>query len=96
MRIISTIVAAAIVVVGLTFAVLNSAPVSLNYYFGTRTFSLSILLALTLGLGAFIGILLTTPALLRLKRGNQKLKRQVKQAAQEVDNLRSIPIKDAH
>ena len=96
MRIISTIVVLAIVTIGLTFAILNSSLVTLNYYFGTRTFSLSILLALTLGLGAFIGILLITPTLLRLKRKSRQLKRKIKQAEQEIGNLRSIPLKDTH
>jgi len=96
MRIFSTIIALAIVIIGITFAVLNSSSVSINYYFGSHTFSISLLLALTLGLGAFFGILLITPTLLRLKRGNHQLKRKIKRAEQEVDNLRSIPIKDTH
>lgn len=96
MRIFSTIIVLAIILIGLTFAILNSSPVVLNYYFGQSEISLSLLLASTLGFGAAIGLLLFSPTFFKLKKGNLVLKHRIKQVEKEVENLRAIPIKDSH
>lgn len=84
MRIFSTIFIAAIILVGITFAILNSSPVILNYYFGTQKISLSLLLALTLGIGVVCGLILFIPTFFKLKKRNYKLKHQVKQMEKEL------------
>ena len=96
MKIFSTIIVLFIILLGLSFAILNSSPVTLNYYFGTKDISLSLLLASTLGFGALLGLILFFPTFLKLKRKHFKLKSRIKQVEREVENLRSIPIKDAH
>ena len=48
-----------IVVIGLSFAVLNAEPVSLNYYFGYRDIPLSMVVVLSLAVGAVIGVLVS-------------------------------------
>ncbi len=84
MRIFSTLLIAAIILVGITFAILNSSPVVLNYYFGSHKISLSLLLALTLGVGVLCGLILFIPTFFRLKKGNYKLKHQVKQLEKDL------------
>lgn len=96
MKIFSTLFILLLIFFGISFAILNSSSVSLNYYFGNTEISLSLLLAITLSVGALLGFILATPTIFRLKRGNSKLKSRIKQSEQEVGNLRAIPIKDQH
>lgn len=93
-RIFSLIVFILIVIIGVTFALLNDGQVTLNYYIGTKQLPVSLLIILCLGVGALVGIFVTLFPLFRLKRSNWQLKRRIKQVEQEVQNLRSIPIKD--
>ena len=79
MRIFSYIILLIIIVLGLTFAILNAELVSLNYYFGTRQISLSLLMVLCLGVGVLLGLLAALFPILRLKRKNYYLKSQIKQ-----------------
>lgn len=78
MRIFSYIILLVIILLGITFAALNAETVNLNYYLGIRPISLSLLLALCLGVGVLIGLILALFPLLRLKRDNYRLKNQVK------------------
>ncbi len=96
MRIFTYLVLLIIIILGVSFAVLNASDVTLNYYFGTLQLSLSILLVLTLAVGAIIGVLFSLVPLVKLKHKNMRLKAKVKQASQEVENLRAMPIKDNH
>lgn len=96
MKIFSTLFILLLIFFGISFAILNSSSVSLNYYVANTQISLSLLLAITFSAGALFGFILATPAIFRLKRGNSKLKSRIKQSELEVDNLRSIPIKDNH
>jgi len=81
---------------GLTFAGLNAKPVVLNYYVGTTSISLSLLLVLCLGLGMFIGVLVMLAPICRSKQKNRRLTHRVTEVEQELENLRSLPIKDSH
>lgn len=96
MRFLFTIFIVLIILLGVTFACLNAEPVSLNFYFGTRSLPLSMLLVLTLGLGLILGVLLFSLSYLRLKAKNIRLKSKIKLVEKEVENLRAIPLKDTH
>lgn len=96
MRIFSYIVLLIIILLGITFAALNANSVTLNYYVGTRNISLSLLLVFAMGIGIILGFLTAMLSLIRLKSENIRLNHQIKQVRQEVENLRSIPIKDHH
>lgn len=93
MRIFSYIILLLIIILGLTFAVLNAEPVTLNYYFGTGKISLSLLLVLCLGVGAVLGLLVASVPLIRLKKNNYQLKSQIKRAEKELQGLRSVDVK---
>lgn len=73
---------------------MNSSYVSFDYYFGKLNISLSLLLVYTLIIGVALGMLVLTGSLLRLKRKNHQLKKQLKQAEQEIENIRSLPMRD--
>lgn len=85
-----------VIIIGVTFASLNAHTVVVDYYAGNSTLSLPLLLLITLVLGAILGILAMIPIMLKNKQATRRLKHKVKQIEQEVNNLRSIPIKEAH
>ena len=96
MRVLSYLFIIVIIVLGLSFAGLNSTPVHINYYIGEAELPLSLLLVLALSAGALIGLLFGLSLFLRMKCNNLQLRRRIKSAEKEVDNLRAIPIKDVH
>ena len=83
-----------VMLVGAAFAVMNAEPVQLNYYFGSRELPLSVVLVGAVCVGALFGILAGLGAIARLKRENAALHRRARIASQEVNNLRTIPLKD--
>jgi len=85
-----------IALLGITFAGLNAATVSLNLYLTSWSLPLSLLLVLTFGLGLLFGFLVALAPYLRCKKQNYRLKGQVRLAQQEVENLRAIPVDDNH
>lgn len=85
-----------VVVLGLTFACLNIDNVSVNYYIGTATMPLSILLAFTFGLGGLAGLLATLKGTIQLKHERRCLRQRLKTAEKEIENLRVMPLKDTH
>ena len=95
LRLIGYLLLVLLVLVGLSFAVLNAQAVSLNYYLGTLEVPLSMALVSSLALGAVLGVLVSLVLLISLKRQVRRLRRKVETAEQEVANLRAIPIKDA-
>ncbi|MCG8427881.1 MAG: LapA family protein [Chromatiales bacterium] len=94
MRFLKLIFILLIMIIGAALAVMNADPVQLNYYFGSIELPLSVVLVGSIATGAALGLLATLGGFFRLKRQNMELKRKAKLASQEVNNLRSIPIKD--
>jgi len=94
-RLVSLILTAIFVLLGLAFAVVNAKPVELNYFLATREVPLAMVLVLTLTVGALMGIVFSLGMVIRLKRETLRLRRQIQLTEQEVVNLRTMPIKDA-
>jgi putative membrane protein len=81
--------------IGLSFAYQNHQIVDLNYYFGWHwTAPLAEMLILALIIGVAIGYLVTLRRTIVLRSQLAHARKQVKQVEQEVENLRSLPIKD--
>jgi len=95
-RIIFLVVFLLVSVVGLSFALMNAETVMLSYYFGTVSAPLSIVVAIVLAIGALLGVSACMGMVLSLKRENARLRRNMKIAEKEVENLRSLPLKDKH
>jgi len=93
MRSLSYLVLLMIMLVGLTFASLNSSIVTFNYYLGSKEIVLSLLLVGVFGIGIFFGLLVAVLLWIKAKRDNMRLKSRLKVIEKEVENLRSIPIK---
>ena len=83
-----------VVVFGLSFAGLNAEPVSLNYYFGYRDIPLSMVVVLSLAVGAVIGILVGMGMILRLKQQVGGLRRKLQAAEKRADQLHILPVKE--
>ncbi len=95
-RIIFLVVFLLVLVVGLSFALMNAETVMLSYYFGTISAPLSIVVVVSLAAGALLGVLACMGMALGLKQEIARLRRSVKVAEKEVENLRSLPLKDKH
>ena len=81
---------------GVTFAGLNARPVILNYYVGNAELPLSLLLVLSFSGGCVLGLLVSLVLYIKLKNSNRRLRHRLKNLEEEVANLRTIPLKDAH
>lgn len=94
MRIITYLLILIIIILGITFAVLNHTPVTINYYIGQNTLPLSLLLILSFIIGALLGLLVAFWISFKLKIKNYRLRHQLKTAEKEIENLRAIPLQD--
>ena len=94
MKIFSYIVIFILLVVGVTFALLNATPVNFHYYIGVKEIPLSILLVLSLVLGMLITFVVMSFSVLRLKAQKRGLNKRLKMTEKEIDNLRALPTKD--
>lgn len=96
MRILSCLFLLLIILIGITFATLNSEIVTINYYLGQREMPLSLLLVAVFVGGCIMGMIVTGLLLIRAKFQNHSLRKQLKLAEKEVENLRAIPLQDRH
>jgi putative membrane protein len=96
LRIISYIFVLLIILLGVSFATLNSQVVNFNYYINTQTIPLSVLLAGSFTIGCLIGIFVCVWLLVKVKLKNYHLKQRLKLAEKEIENLRAIPLLDNH
>ena len=94
MRIFNYILLVIILIVGVSFAGLNSGSVSINYYVGVWKLPLSLLIVISFAIGCLMGLLAGTTLYLRLKSQNFQLKNRIKLAEKEVSNLRTMPLQD--
>lgn len=83
-----------IIVLGVSFAILNQSVVSVNYYLGQASLPLSLLIVLVFAIGSFFGLLVSFWFIVKIKIKNYRLKQRLKVAEKEVQNLRVIPIQD--
>ena len=95
-RILVSIILLLVALLGLSFALMNAAPVSLNYYFSSVQAPLSLIVVLSIVVGALLGILAMAGMVLRQKREMARLRKSMRLAEKEISNLRSLPLKDGH
>ena len=80
-----------LVVLGLSFAVLNSQAVALNYYFGARDIPLSMIVVVSLAAGAVTGVLVSLGTIVRLKQQTGSLRRRLRTAQRDADQVCILP-----
>jgi putative membrane protein len=85
-----------LVIFGIVFAVLNADPVDLHYYFGNKQVALSLVIVLSMMVGAILGVIASIGMIVNSRREVHKLKKSVDLAEKEITNLRALPIQDKH
>ncbi|MGD8570309.1 MAG: LapA family protein [Gammaproteobacteria bacterium] len=95
-RIISLILLIVLTVITVTFTLLNSQPVKLNYYFGSYELDLLVVMIICLAVGAMLGVLAGVGKFVSLKQELMRKDKKIKLAERELENLRSLPLKDDH
>ena len=84
-----------IVLLGMSFYMMNKETVSLDFYFG-RVTDLPVVLAMFFALvvGVILGVLATLGGVLKQKREVRRVKKQKDTMEKELTNLRNLPLKD--
>ena len=95
-RIITFVLLLLVSLLGLTFALMNSETVQIDYYLGSVHAPLSLVVVIAIILGAGFGVLASMGVVLGQKRELARLRKSNRLAQQEVSNLRSLPLKDSH
>ncbi len=83
-----------VVLFGLSFALLNSDPVTFNFYVGTVQLELSVILVITFAAGALLGVLTSFGIILKSKRQVSKIKKEMKNSTKELNSLRAVSVKE--
>jgi len=95
-RLLLLILTLSLVALGVSFTVHNAEPVQLNYYFGTVTGPLSLIVVLALAVGAVLGVGTSLILMLSQRRKLSSLRRKLNMCEQEIRNLRHMPLRDKH
>ena len=93
---ITLLIVLATLAVGVLFALQNKAPVSLDllvYTFEPKSLALWVLLSLALG--GFLGMLISSAIVLRQKASLSSVNRKLSKANAELDSLRTAGLKDS-
>ncbi len=93
-RVIGLFLLLLVVLLGLSFALLNAGSVELDYYFGSVSMPLSLLVVLVLILGAVLGVLAAMTMMLRRRREISSVRRRLAETEKELNELRRLPLKD--
>lgn len=94
-RIIYTILAILVLLIGIAFAIQNRQVIELNYYFGLKWAGpLSLALLTSFAIGVVAGYLASLRMVVRMQRQLVQARKEIRQIEQEVINLRALPIRD--
>jgi len=80
---------------GVAFSAINTIPVEINYYLGTISAPLSVVVILSIVAGIFLGAIIIYSTNLRLRYENRRLHKKLHLFEQEIDSLRILPIKES-
>ena len=95
-RIITIAIFIAVFAAGAAFSAVNNTPINIQYYLGTVTMPISIVVIVSLVIGITIGALAIFIGSLQLRYENRRLQNKIDLREQELDSLRILPIKDTH
>ena len=85
-RLLSFLIQLAFMALGVAIAIVNAEPVVFNYYYGTITQPLSVLLVGAFAIGAILVILLNSLVMLGLKRKLRRAERSLQAAEHSVSH----------
>lgn len=76
MRLLSIVILTFALLLGITFAILNSEFVVVRYYVGSQSLPLSVLMLLAWVFGVTVGLIVTFPKVFKLKMELRRLRRE--------------------
>jgi len=82
-----------LLVIGFVLAILNSAPININYYYGWLEVPLSFALLAVFIVGLLLGTSSKIWGNFKLRRKYSRLAKEASLTKQEVTNLRTSPVK---
>ncbi len=92
-RLIVLLLALVVVAVGLSFAMLNSEPITLDFYLGELSLPVSLWLVLALAVGVLLGLGSALGILTRQRWQLNRLRREAASSREEVSELRKLPLR---
>lgn len=87
MRILGLLIILILIVLGVSFAILNSDAVHVNYYFGADVMPLSLLIIGTLIVGIILGWLVMILKVLKVRMENRRLRKRVEQLEKSITTV---------
>ncbi|HIF18310.1 MAG TPA: LapA family protein [Cycloclasticus sp.] len=93
MRLVYLLLFVVILAVGFVLSILNSAPITINYYYGWLELPLSFALLIAFIMGALIGLSSKIWSSLRWRQRYSKLSKEASISKKEVSSLRTYPTK---
>ena len=94
-RILGILVVLVVVILGISFAVLNAQPVTINYYLGAEEAPLALIVVLAFTAGVLLGLVGGIFKVIGLANEARRLRRELRRVEKEVVSLRPITIEDA-
>ncbi len=79
---------------GMSFALLNAAPVALDFFLGKIELPVSVLVVVSMIIGALLTLVMAAVSGIRHRRQLGRLKRMLRDSENEVRELRRLPLKD--
>ncbi|MCH7822560.1 MAG: LapA family protein [Proteobacteria bacterium] len=78
-----------------TFTALNTGEIVLDLAFFEETYPISVVLAVTFGIGVLFGMLCMTAFVFRMINERRVLRRSLHMSESEISSLRNLPLSDA-
>ncbi|HHM05820.1 MAG TPA: LapA family protein [Gammaproteobacteria bacterium] len=95
LRLIKLIFLLAVFMIGVAFTLLNSHTVEINYYFGTLSVPLSLLIVLAVALGAVLGLVVYLMKMAGARRKISKLRKSVNNSEKEQALAEDMVLRDS-
>lgn len=83
-----------VTVFAVAFTLLNSQPVKLNFYLLSFEIDLVVVILVSLAIGSLLGVTAVLGKLISFKQEIMRKDKKIKVTEKEVENLRSLPLKD--
>ncbi len=95
-RIVGVLFFLLVLLLGISFSSLNSDPVTVNYYIGSITLPLSVVVVSALAIGVIAAFVISLTSVLAFRVRIANLRRNVRQRDQELTALRKPDVRAAH
>jgi putative membrane protein len=92
-RLVVLLLALVVVAIGLSFAMLNADPITLDFYIGSLALPISLWLVLALAVGVALGLGAALGIITRQRWQLKRLRREAASSREEVSELRKLPIR---